>query len=66
MKEALFEVFDNPVYSVAEDGDASSTPRPKISLGFSFYPTINTFGSPMAPQLLNAAGRAALKNGFRI
>lgn len=61
LKEALFEVVDNPAYSALEDGDTTLTPKPKISLGFSFYPTVNTFGPPMAPQLLNAAGRAALK-----
>lgn len=59
LKEALMEVVDNPVYAAAEDGD--TTVKPKISLGFSFYPTANVFGPPLAPQLLNNAGRAALK-----
>lgn len=61
LKEALFEVIDNPAYAALEVGDTSSTPKPKISLGFSFYPTVNVFGPPIAPQLLNAAGRDALK-----
>ena len=61
LKKALFEVIDDPSYS-AEAAAADVTGRtPKISLGFSFYPTITAFGAPMQPRLLDAAGRLALK-----
>jgi type IV pilus assembly protein PilY1 len=61
LKKALFEVIDDPSYS-AEAAAADATGRtPKISLGFSFYPTITAFGAPMQPRLLDAAGRLALK-----
>lgn len=59
LKEALFQVIDNPLYAAAEDGDA--TVKPKISLVFPFYPTANVFSPPLAPQLLNNTGRGLLK-----
>lgn len=61
LKEALMEVVDNPIFAAAEAGDTSGVAKPEISLGFSFYPTTPKFGPVLAPQLLNNAGRDALK-----
>ncbi|WP_342063572.1 PilC/PilY family type IV pilus protein [Acinetobacter pittii] len=59
LKESLFAIIDNPNYAAAEN--QTDTTKPKISLGFSFFPTGASFGPPMAPQLLNAVGRDRLK-----
>lgn len=61
LKKALFEVIDDPTYSAEAAANDPTGQTPKISLGFSFYPTISAFGAPLQPQLLNAAGRLALK-----
>lgn len=61
LKKALFEVIDDPTYSAEAAANDPTGRTPKISLGFSFYPTISAFGAPLQPQLLNAAGRLALK-----
>lgn len=61
LKEALMEVVDNPIFAAAEADDTSGVAKPEISLGFSFYPTTPKFGPVLAPQLLNNAGRDALK-----
>lgn len=60
LKESLIEIVDNVAFWAADDPVAEPN-KPKISLGFSFFPTGGAFGSPMVPQLLNAAGRHALK-----
>ncbi len=63
LKEALFEVVDDPAYSAEAAATDSTGKTPKISLGFSFYPTsVAAFSTPLEPQLLNAAGRTTLKN----
>lgn len=59
LKQSLTAVINNSRFWAAET--STDTSKPNVSIGFSFFPTQNLFGPPMAPRLLNAAGRDALK-----
>lgn len=61
LKRALFEVIDDPRYSAEAAAADTTGQRPRISLGFSFYPLVSAFGAPLQPTLLDAAGRTRLK-----
>ena len=61
LKRALFEVIDDSRYAAEAAATDTTGQRPRISLGFSFYPLVSTFGDPLQPILLDAAGRTRLK-----
>lgn len=61
LKRALFEVIDDPTYAAETVTSDPTAKKPKISLGFSFYPLVSAFGAPLQPTLLDVAGRTRLK-----